>query len=121
MNLDAVNLIKFTDEQSRSKCLVFIFSEMIRFHVNVLMNWSTSWLSPCPFKLSLSIYNGNHCSICPSKEKTYLHNIKEHLLTQTVLLLKELVLGVGTGNVPADEFFTGRGHLQQLRVLLLNG
>lgn len=57
----------------------------------------------------------------PIKTTTYLHNIKEHLLSQTILLLKELMLRVSPGNVPADEFFTRRGHLQQFGVLFLYG
>lgn len=55
-----------------------------------------------------------------ASKKTYLHNIKEHLLSQTVLL-KELMLRVSPGDVPSDEFFTRRGHLQQLGVLFLYG
>ena len=50
----------------------------------------------------------------------HLHDVEEHLLTQAVLALEELMLGVGAGDVPADELFAGRGHLEQLRILVLH-
>ena len=50
-----------------------------------------------------------------------LHDVEEHLLAQAVLLPEELVLGVGPGDVPADQLLAGRRHLQQLRVLVLDG
>lgn len=50
-----------------------------------------------------------------------LHDVEEHLLAQAVLLLEELVLGVGAGDVPANQLLARRRHLQQLRVLVLDG
>lgn len=49
-----------------------------------------------------------------------LHNVKEDLLPQAVLAFEKLVLGVGAGDISADQLLTGRRHLQQLRVLVLH-
>lgn len=54
-------------------------------------------------------------------EGVYLHDVKEHLLAQAVLLLEKLVLGVCAGDVSADQLLAGRRHLQQLGVLVLYG
>ena len=51
---------------------------------------------------------------------THLHDVEEDFLPQAVLPFEELVLGVGAGNVSADELLTGGWHLQQLRVLILH-
>ena len=48
------------------------------------------------------------------------HHIKEALLTQAVFLLEEVVLRVGPGNVPPDDFFTGRSGLDEIGILLPN-
>ena len=40
-----------------------------------------------------------------------LHDVEEHLLAQAVLLPEELVLGVGPGDVPADQLLARRRHL----------
>lgn len=53
--------------------MYFFFSEIVRFRVNVLMNWSTS---PSPFKLSLPISNGNHFSSCPARIKPTFITLK---------------------------------------------
>lgn len=37
----------------------------------------------------------------------YLHDVKEHLLAQAVLLLEELVLGICAGDVSADQLLAG--------------
>lgn len=50
----------------------------------------------------------------------HLHDIEEDLLAQAVLALEELVFWVGAGNVPADQLLARRGHLEQLRVLVLD-
>lgn len=50
----------------------------------------------------------------------HLHDIEEDLLAQAVLALEELMLWVGAGNVPADQLLARRGHLEQLRVLVLD-
>lgn len=50
----------------------------------------------------------------------HLHDVEEDLLPQAVLAFEELVLGVGAGDVPADELLAGGRHLQQLRVLVLH-
>lgn len=52
--------------------------------------------------------------------ETCLHDIEEDFLSQAVLAFEELVLGVGAGDVPADQLLTGGRHLQQLRVLVLH-
>lgn len=49
-----------------------------------------------------------------------LHDVEEDLLPQAVLAFEELVLGVGAGDISADQLLTGRRHLQQLRVLVLH-
>lgn len=51
----------------------------------------------------------------------HLHDIEEDLLAQAVLALEELMLRVSAGNVPADQLLARRGHLEQLRVLVLDG
>lgn len=51
----------------------------------------------------------------------HLHDVEKHLLAQTVLLLEELVLGIRAGDVSANQLLTRRRHLQQLRVLVLDG
>lgn len=51
----------------------------------------------------------------------HLHDVEEHLLAQTVLLLEELVLGIRAGDVSANQLLARRRHLQQLRVLVLDG
>ena len=51
---------------------------------------------------------------------THLHDVEEDLLAQAVLTLEEVVLGVGASDVSAYEFLAGRGHLQQLRILVLH-
>lgn len=50
----------------------------------------------------------------------HLHDVEEDFLPQAVLAFEELVLGVGAGDVSADELLAGGGHLQQLRVLVLH-
>ncbi len=52
--------------------------------------------------------------------RAHLHDIEEDFLPQAVLALEELMLGVGAGNVSADELLTGGRHLQQLRVLVFH-
>lgn len=52
---------------------------------------------------------------------SYLHNVEEHLLAQTILLFKEVVLRVSAGDVSANQLFTGRRHLEELRVLVFDG
>jgi hypothetical protein len=39
------------------------------------------------------------------EERIGFHHIEETLLTQAVFLLEEVVLGVGPGDVPPDDFF----------------
>lgn len=52
--------------------------------------------------------------------KSCLHDIEEDFLPQAVLAFEELVLGVGAGDVSADQLLAGGRHLQQLRVLVLH-
>lgn len=56
-----------------------------------------------------------------TQPSAHLHDIEKHLLAQTVLLLEELVLGIRAGNVSANQLLARRRHLQQLRVLVLDG
>lgn len=49
-----------------------------------------------------------------------LHDVEEDFLAQAVLAFEELVLGVGAGDVSADQLLAGGRHLQQLRVLVLH-
>lgn len=41
----------------------------------------------------------------------HLHDVEEDFLPQAVLAFEELVLGVGAGDVSADELLTGGRHL----------
>jgi len=50
----------------------------------------------------------------------HLHDVEEDLLPQAVLAFEELVLGVGAGDVSADELLARGRHLQQLGVLVLH-
>lgn len=52
---------------------------------------------------------------------TCLHDVEEHFLAQAVLFLEELVFGVSARDVPANQLLTGRRHLQEFRVLILDG
>lgn len=87
------------------------------------------WWKPNPSKINIHLkqpQNPKQCLGCGQdpltfEERHYLHDIEEHLLAQTVLSLEELVLRVGTGDIPSDELLTGRGHLEQLRVLVFDG
>lgn len=51
----------------------------------------------------------------------HLHDIKEHFLAQAVFLLEEFVFWIGACYVPANELLTGRSHLQEFWVLILDG
>lgn len=44
----------------------------------------------------------------------HLHDIEEDFLPQAVLAFEELMLGVGAGDVSANELLAGGGHLEQL-------
>lgn len=55
-----------------------------------------------------------------SRGGAHLHDVEEDLLSQAVLAFEELVLGVGAGDVSADELLARRRHLQQLGVLVLH-
>ena len=46
-----------------------------------------------------------------------LHDVEESLLADAVLLLEEVVLGVGAGNVPPDDLLTSRLGLHVLGIL----
>lgn len=50
----------------------------------------------------------------------HLHDIEKDFLPQAVLAFEKLMLGVGAGDVSADELLAGGRHLQQLRVLVLH-
>lgn len=62
---------------------------------------------------------GRNATIC-GVNKSCLHDIEKDLLPQAVLAFEELVLGVGAGDVSADQLLAGRRHLQQLGVLVLH-
>lgn len=49
-------------------------------------------------------------------KSTYLHDIKQALLAKSVLLLEEVMVREGAGNVPPDQLLAGRGLLQVLHV-----
>lgn len=70
-------------------------------------------------KQSSSESVGLHIKKTIESKRAYLHDVKEHLLAQAVLLLKELVLGVRAGNVSADQLLAGWRHLQQFGILVL--
>lgn len=84
------------------------------------------WWKPNPSKTNIQqLQNSKPCPGCGQdpltfEERHYLHDIEEHLLAQAVLSLEELVLWVGAGDIPSDELLTGRGHLEQLRVLVFD-
>lgn len=55
------------------------------------------------------------------KQSTYLHDIKQALLAKSILLLEEVVVREGAGDVPPDQLLAGRGLLQVLHVQLFVG
>lgn len=61
------------------------------------------------------------CDSSVSTRRAHLHDVEEHFLAEAVLLLEELVLRISASDISANQLFTGRGHLQELGVLVLNG
>lgn len=59
--------------------------------------------------ISLSAYN----QVPQTQMETYLHDIEEHFLAQTVFLLEEFMFRVRAGDVSANQLLTGRRHLQE--------
>lgn len=56
----------------------------------------------------------------PVKERIGFHHIEETLLSQAIFLLEKVVLWVGPGNVPPDDFFAGRRRLDEVSILFFN-
>lgn len=67
--------------------------------------------------ISSSLYN----HVPQTQTGIYLHDVEEHFLAQAVLLFKEFVFGVSTSDVSANQLLAGWRHLQQFRVLILDG
>lgn len=67
--------------------------------------------------ISLSAYN----QAPPTQMETHLHDIEEHFLAQAVFLLEEFVFRISAGDVSANQLLAGRRHLQEFRVLILDG